>query len=180
MADKGDDIVEVKEELATITANMRSLTSTVEKVVQSLDQVVRDQATARKFPTGTVAAFVGVGLTVLLAVAGALWLGLQLSLANTRADLATQQGQLQGALAVITSDVSENRRDIAALQQMSVSQGASLKEVETQFCGTANVINLMHHQDLRDYASLYQKVMGQPYPAQNPFDPTLCWKDGNH
>lgn len=52
-------------------------------------------------------------------------------------------------------------------------------EIETQFCDTSNVINLMHANDMRSIALLWQKAMAQTYPTDNAFYPVLCHKDGH-
>jgi len=51
---------------------------------------------------------------------------------------------------------------------------ADLKEVETQFRATDQVRNLMHANDLRIQSLLWQKVYGAPYPAENPYLPTIA------
>lgn len=51
---------------------------------------------------------------------------------------------------------------------------ADLKEIETQFRATDQVRNLMHANDLRIQSLLWQKVYAAPYPAENPYLPTIA------
>lgn len=51
---------------------------------------------------------------------------------------------------------------------------ADLKEVETQFRATDQIRNLMHANDLRVQSLLWQKVYAAPYPAENPYLPTIA------
>ncbi|HWA30033.1 MAG TPA: hypothetical protein VG867_02990 [Rhizomicrobium sp.] len=65
--------------------------------------------------------------------------------------------------------------DVASRLGMAVSKE---DEIETQFCDTSNVINLMHANDTRSIAMLWQSVMKTSYPTDNTFYPVLCHKDG--
>lgn len=48
------------------------------------------------------------------------------------------------------------------------------REIETQFCASDIVRNLMHANDLRQVALLWKKVYGEEYPTDNSFYPQVC------
>jgi hypothetical protein len=51
---------------------------------------------------------------------------------------------------------------------------ASLAEIETQFCSTDIVRNLMHADDMRRFSLLWQKVYGERLPTDNSYYPVIC------
>jgi hypothetical protein len=86
-----------------------------------------------------------------------------------RADLNERVRLLQTGLATETLQ----RREAAAAMRVNLS------EIETQFCSSDIVRNLMHANDLRNVSLLWQKVNGVPYPIENAYYPTVCQhKDG--
>ena len=63
---------------------------------------------------------------------------------------------------------------VQQLQKDMAVQQASLKEIETQFCASDIVRNLMHGDELREMASLHEKVFGQSYHTDNAYYPSIC------
>jgi hypothetical protein len=60
------------------------------------------------------------------------------------------------------------------MQARLIVQEAALKEIETQFCASDIVRNLMHANELRDVAMLHEKVFGARMPTDNAYYPTVC------
>lgn len=54
---------------------------------------------------------------------------------------------------------------------------SDLREIETQFCEADNVRNLMHANDLRAQAMLWEKTFGNIYPIDNTFYPFVCQRE---
>jgi hypothetical protein len=88
--------------------------------------------------------------------------------------LSQQIVDLQSANHEINDRVRANEERIAALGSSAVSINMSLKEVETQFCASDIVRNLMHANDLREVSLLWQKIFGTPYPTDNAYYPSIC------
>lgn len=63
---------------------------------------------------------------------------------------------------------------IYSLQDRLTRIEVSLSEIETQFCAADITRNLMHANDLRNFAILYKKVYGEDYPIGNVYYPTIC------
>lgn len=75
-----------------------------------------------------------------------------------------------GALSVFGSMIAWTY----SLQDRLTRTEASLLEIETQFCAADMARNLMHANDLRNYAVLYKHVFGEEYPTGNAYYPTIC------
>jgi hypothetical protein len=69
------------------------------------------------------------------------------------------------------------RGDIEGLKLGNAQQKAALIEIETQFCASDTARNLMHANDLRLYAVIYEKVFGAAYPVANAYYPKICNRD---
>lgn len=69
------------------------------------------------------------------------------------------------------------RGDIEIAKLQNAQQKAALIEIETQFCASDTARNLMHANDLRLYAIIYEKVFSVPYPIGNAFYPQICNRD---
>lgn len=67
----------------------------------------------------------------------------------------------------LASDLSRNDLETSGITR-------DLKEVETQFCASDIVRNLMHANDMRTVSLLWQKTYGVPYPTDNAYYPTIC------
>lgn len=63
---------------------------------------------------------------------------------------------------------------IVALYVSLAEMRQSLKEVETQFCASDDVRNLMHAHDLRLTALLWKKTFGTDYPIGDAYYPKIC------
>lgn len=116
---------------------------------------------------------IGVWLSgggVIMAIIGAfIWVG----------GLASEVGQNQTTISAISTRLSSAEANNRALELRVTSLETSQKEIETQFCGTGNIINLMHANDMRLQSVLWQKSFpGITFPTDNPFYPVLCNRDG--
>lgn len=69
------------------------------------------------------------------------------------------------------------RSDIEGLKLRDTQQKAALIEIETQFCASDTARNLMHANDLRLYAVIYEKVFSAQYPIGNAYYPQICNRD---
>lgn len=75
-----------------------------------------------------------------------------------------------GAISIIGSMLAW----IYNLQDRVTKMEVAQNEVETQFCAADTARNLMHANDLRNYAILYKHVMGNDYPVGNAYYPVIC------
>lgn len=66
------------------------------------------------------------------------------------------------------------RADVEAQKLENTRQRAALIEIETQFCASDAARNLMHANDLRMYAQVYEKVFGQSFHIGNAYYPQIC------
>lgn len=88
--------------------------------------------------------------------------------------IAGQVDQDRTQLASLAGRVNGLQGDIRALQIQNAQMERDQREVETQFCASDIVRNLMHANDMRTTAMLWQKTFGSPYPTNNPYYPTIC------
>jgi hypothetical protein len=70
--------------------------------------------------------------------------------------------------------VNRQRADIATLALEVNRQKSALIEIETQFCATDNMRNIIHANDLRIQAMVWRKVFGDELPTANAFYPRVC------
>lgn len=85
-----------------------------------------------------------------------------------RADAAfTKANALEQRLAIAEELARHNQADLAVTT-------ANLREVETQFCASDIVRNLMHANDLREISMLWRKTYGVEYPVSNAYYPAVC------
>jgi hypothetical protein len=92
-----------------------------------------------------------------------------------------QFGSLRSTVERLETDLTDFRNiqraqgdEIARLQKSIGELHLSLSEIETQFCASDIVRNLMHANDLRQVSLLWQKVFNVPYPTNNAYYPTIC------
>jgi hypothetical protein len=64
--------------------------------------------------------------------------------------------------------------EIRALQLRAEAQAVAMNEIETQFCGEDIVRNLMHANDMRTMALLWEKTFAGRMPTDNAFYPSIC------
>jgi hypothetical protein len=88
--------------------------------------------------------------------------------------LTARVAALEGKMNNSESRSTINTERIAALRTDVVRLMADLREVETQFCASDTVRNLMHANDLRQVSLLWQKVYGFPFPTANAYYPMIC------
>lgn len=92
---------------------------------------------------------------------------------STAADAGSRQDrtQLNERMRSLESVVSENSG--ASRQQYAVLN-ARLVEIETQFCASDIVRNLIHAEDMRNNSMLWAKAYGEHMPTDNSFYPSIC------
>jgi hypothetical protein len=96
------------------------------------------------------------------------------TLSSNAADAAsrTDREQLNNRLRVLEATVQEDsaqrRSEAAAITQ-------KLTEVETQFCASDIVRNLLHANELRLFSLLWAKIYpGEHMPTDNAYYPRVC------
>lgn len=102
---------------------------------------------------------------VLLAIVGAI-----LSVGGIANDVKGNRSYAEGLekrVGVLETRLAENDRQTYILER-------DQREIETQFCASDIVRNLMHANDLRQVALLWKKVYGEEYPTDNSFYPQVC------
>ena len=77
-------------------------------------------------------------------------------------------------LAAVEPILQNNTDRVARLRADMTGFTADLREIETQFCASDIVRNLMHVDDLRRFSLLWGKVFGQELPISNAYYPTIC------
>lgn len=125
-------------------------------------------------PNGNGYARIGVWASAIsagaLVIGAFIWIGTIASEVNNNS---TNIAALAGRLGRIEADNRTLELRVTALE-------TSQKEIETQFCGTGNIINLMHANDMRIQSLLWQKsYAGITLPTDNPFYPVLCNRNSN-
>ena len=63
---------------------------------------------------------------------------------------------------------------IITLYVALAEQKQALKEIETQFCASDDVRNLMHANDLRLTAVLWHEVFHSDFPIGDAYYPKIC------
>lgn len=102
---------------------------------------------------------------VLIAVVGAI-----LSVGGIANDVKGNRSYSEGLekrIVALETRLAENDRQTYILER-------DQREIETQFCASDIVRNLMHANDLRQVALLWKKVYGEDYPTNNAFYPQVC------
>jgi hypothetical protein len=62
-------------------------------------------------------------------------------------------------------------------QNEIVSLTSDLREIETQFCASDIIRNLMHANDLRTMSVLWVHTFKERYPTDNAYYPQICNRD---
>lgn len=101
-----------------------------------------------------------------IVVAAFIWVG---TIASEVAQSQKEEEEMYRRLSKIEGNQSGSGLAIATL-------GRDEREIETQFCASDIVRNLMHANDQRQLAMLWEKVYGQKYPTDNTFYPQICAK----
>lgn len=87
--------------------------------------------------------------------------------------IGTDIGNLKQNYGLIVDRQAGMRADI-------VQQTAALIEIETQFCASDIVRNLMHAEDMRKMAILWQKEFQIQFPTDNAYYPVVCNRPSSH
>lgn len=90
--------------------------------------------------------------------------------ANSLTDRQQLNDRIAGLEKNLSSEVADRRSTSAAVK-------VSLVEIETQFCSSDTVRNVIRANDLRTFAVLWRKTMGEELPIGNAFYPTVCHRD---
>jgi hypothetical protein len=65
--------------------------------------------------------------------------------------------------------------DTARRQELLMAnQAQALNEIETQFCESDHLRNLMHAEDLRKLSMLWEKTFAIKIPTDNAYYPIVC------
>jgi hypothetical protein len=84
----------------------------------------------------------------------------------------TDRKQLNGRMHDVENDVANGMAD---RRGQIASINSALTEIETQFCASDVVRNLMHAHDMRIQAMLWGKThMNETLPTDNSYYPTIC------
>ncbi|HLX18449.1 MAG TPA: hypothetical protein VKS24_24950 [Bradyrhizobium sp.] len=111
---------------------------------------------------GLIASLLGAGLGLVAAVAG------------YGALTAQVQGSAQ-AISEMRSRSAEMEAKLSLQQQQITELTAAQKEIETQFCSSDIVRNLMHANELRIVSMLWNRVFPRSiYPTDNAYYPRVC------
>lgn len=123
-------------------------------------------------------------LTAAVDAQGGINNGMNTRLAALEAKVATIEGDTKVLIgdaraAAQRSSDTDRRLDAletkhAELQLAAVKIQRDLNEVETQFCSSDNIRNLIHASDQRLTATIFEKVFGLPLPVSNAFYPKVC------
>lgn len=123
-----------------------------------------DVAMARR--PGTMTLVVGSGIGAAIVGAGFTFLVQQITVPTQLNEQAAQIADLKARFDAMDA------RDNAERAQL-VSTRMALREIETQFRAEDAINNLQHAHDQRDFAVLWLKVMGTPFPLANAYYPAV-------
>jgi len=90
--------------------------------------------------------------------------------ANTVSQQATAISDMRAQIGALMGQQAQDHTELVAMRE-------KLTEVETQFCASDIVRNLMHAADLRETAMLWHKTFGETLPTDNAYYPTICNRD---
>jgi hypothetical protein len=114
---------------------------------------------------------IGVMLVVIAGSWALVGLRVDSALAPLQLELRTGEADRSGMhtfVASLNDRLGETRTSVA-------NQKAALAEIETQFCSSDIVRNLMHANDMRAIALLWQKTFeGSAIPTNNAYYPMVC------
>lgn len=88
--------------------------------------------------------------------------------------IAIQSNWHSAQLELVNSRLKTAEDAMVRLQADNAAMKRDLNEVETQFCASDIVRNLMHANDLRVQSLLWGKVFESSYPIANAYYPTIC------
>jgi len=90
-------------------------------------------------------------------------------------------GQIASEVSTGQKEQEEQLRRLGKIEgnigQLNITIGTlsrDEREVETQFCANDIVRNLMHANEQRELAILWEKVYGSKYPTDNAYYPNIC------
>jgi hypothetical protein len=109
------------------------------------------------------------GISMVLVIGGAL-VTFYIQTVSTAASVA----QLIAEMQLVKAQVGSQTERLAEIGTSNARIETSLTEVETQFCSSDVVRNLMHANDLRMLAMLWRKVFDGDLPTANAYYPMVC------
>ena|ERR1700760_2645756 len=113
---------------------------------------------------GRAGFFVSLAMVIFTVVGAIVWVGgIANEVAQNKKSIEDQSIRIER----LATDLSRNDLETSGITR-------DLREVETQFCASDIVRNLMHANDLRQISLLWQKIYGVPYPTANAYYPTIC------
>lgn len=95
-----------------------------------------------------------------LSFGGNIW-SFALSGTTTAQQVVSQQGQLDDIKRRLGQIEESSRTEASAVVKIQ----SDLTRVETQFCNSSNIVNLMHSKELSILAPLFHKAFGETYPT---------------
>lgn len=111
--------------------------------------------------------YVSLAMVVFTVVGAIIWVGgLASEIQANKAAISAQAARL----VILEGDLKTN-------DLLTSNIVRDLREIETQFCASDIVRNLMHAHDMREHALLWHKVYGEIYPTDNPFYPVICQRN---
>lgn len=118
----------------------------------------------------------GVGVTVLGLFIGAIWWlsSLQGTLNEQQKALVQEKADRAEAVSQFNRRIGRLEKDNGELKTENARLHESLNEIETQFCAGDIVRNLMHANEMRDQAVLWEKTFGIRKPTDNAYYPVIC------
>ncbi|MDR3537638.1 MAG: hypothetical protein P4L71_14160 [Acetobacteraceae bacterium] len=109
------------------------------------------------------------GISMILVIGGAL-VTFYVQTVSTAASVA----QLLADVQAMKSQLSGQTDRLAEIGTANARIETSLTEVETQFCSSDIIRNLMHANDMRTEAMLWHKVFESDLPTNNAYYPVVC------
>lgn len=110
-------------------------------------------------------AAVGASIPIAVAVISLLWRSFSLDYSVQQQTL--RNSEYERRLNEMDTKVGTHTAELAGLKR-------DLNEIETQFCESDHLRNLMHAEELRRYAIIHEKVFGLPYRVDNAYYPIVC------
>jgi uncharacterized protein (DUF1786 family) len=89
-------------------------------------------------------------------------------------NMSTQVAALQVAMKAVEDNVARMSDRLAEERSSSIQLQTSLTEIETQFCSSDIIRNLMQANDMRMMAMVWKKLYNQTIPTDNAYYPQVC------
>lgn len=163
-----EDVTGLKNQQAYIQRDLGTLTSSIQALSTKMDERAK---------TNWPALAIGAGLLPVLGFVLTMYTNNTVAPVANSASLNAENlrhisDNLRTVEATLSAEMSDRKSRDAALR-------VGLAEIETQFCASDVVRNLMHANDLRNFTMLWEKSFGTPYPISNAYYPEVCHHNGS-